>query len=105
MSKPLQFGKEFDILPDSSHIEAIEITNMKTRLKHVIENIPGKKASVRIYAGISKNNTISPIEARKGLELYGDYVKEELVAPDSHPNIRLLLDAATENYQLFLTIK
>ncbi len=105
MNKRHQFGEGFDKLPDSSHIVAIQVENPATHSKFLIENLPGKEASVRIYAGIAVKNIITAAEARKGLDLYGDYVQEELNFPNSHPNVRLLLDIIAENQQLLLTIR
>ena len=93
MSSKLQFGKNFGQIPDLAHIASCTLTNMQTSEQYVIENKPGKQASLKIMHSISQpNNLITPEQARVGLELYGDYVKEELQVPNSHPNIRLLMN-------------
>ena len=92
MTNKKEFGKEFNNLADTSHINTLELTNIETKQKHVIENIPGKQASVKILAGIATDNKITTKEAEIGLALYGDYTAEENQLPNSHPNIRLLLN-------------
>lgn len=95
----MQFGPEFKNLSDTSTLLAIELSNTTTNIQHTIKNNPGKQASVKIFYAISKNSNckITPVEAEIGLDLYGDYVQQEQRQPNSHPNIRLLLDTIALN--------
>ena len=94
MGKQAHFGMGFDDLPDTSFIKKIELVNSKNKLRLQIANVPGKQASVKILYAIAQQNKsiITTIEAKQGLELFGDYVRIEEQMPKSHPNIRLLLD-------------
>lgn len=95
----MQFGSGFSDLSDTATLQAIELSNETTNIQHEIKNGPGKQASVKIFYALSKNNNckITPVEAKIGLGLYGDYVQQELQQPNSHPNIRLLLDTIALN--------
>ena len=88
------FGAGFDQLTDTSEIKTLCLCNVQSEQQLCIDNIPGKQASVKILCNIAStnNNLISTPQAELGLDLYGDYTQEELQNPNSHPNIRLLLD-------------
>ena len=90
----MNFGAAFYSLPETPNMHAIELTQSGSGEVHVIKNEPGKQASVKIYYAISRNDNfqISPIQAKTGLDLYGEYVQLEQQQPNSHPNIRLLLE-------------
>ena len=94
MTNPEKFGPEFNCLPDTSTLHSIELTNTATNNKLIIKNEPGKQATIKIYCAISRKNNmeITSVQAKHGLELYGDYVLQEQQQPNSHPNIRILLD-------------
>jgi len=89
-----KFGEGFARLADSTHITQLTMKNTQSGAEHVLPNVPGKQASVRIYFAISRNakKAISSQQAQIGLQLFGDYVTDELNHPDAHPNIRLLLN-------------
>lgn len=95
----MKFGAEFNSLPDTPNLRAIELTQSSSGEIHVIKNEPGKQASIKIYYFISKNNNflLTPAQAKIGLDLYGEYVQLEHQQPNSHPNIRLLLDIIANN--------
>ena len=88
------FGAGFAQLADSAHITQLIVQDLQSDTQHILPNIPGKQASLKIYYAISRtpDNTITRQQARTGLELFGDYVADELEHPDAHPNIRLLLN-------------
>ncbi len=99
MSKQKNFGADFNNLSDTSHLKKITLSSTDPKQNHSIENIPGKQASVKILYNISQNNDfkIAVEQAKTGIILFGDYVEEEMQQPNSHPNIRLLLDIIKEN--------
>lgn len=107
MTKNLQFGKNFSQLPDTDHVSVIELNSSDSEKYHLIENIPGKQASVKIFYGISQANgyQITAHVARLGLEMFGEYVQEEKQTPNSHPNIRLLIDTIEYNRRWLVNIK
>ena len=79
MTKQPQFGTGFDALPDTSFINSLVLINSKENIKHQIDNIPGKQASVKILYSVAQtnNNVITHTEALKGLSLFGDYAQQE----------------------------
>ena len=95
----MNFGIEFDSLTDTPELYALELTHSDNGEVHTITNEPGKQASIKIYYAISRNDhfQITPVQAKIGLELYGDYVQQEQQQPNSHPNIRLLLNIIAQN--------
>jgi hypothetical protein len=99
MTKQQTFGAGFDNLQDTSHLKKIILSNIKSKQSHSIDNIPGKQASVKILFNISQANDfkITVEQANIGIILFGDYAEEENQQPNSHPNIRLLLDIIKEN--------
>lgn len=96
-----KFGEGFDQLADTFHIKTLTLENCVTGKKVSIDNVPGKQASVKILYAIAKDNMfrITAKEAETGIKLYGDYTREELDSPGSHPNIRLLLDILTSKHE------
>ena len=90
----MKFGAEFNLIPEIPNVHAIELSQNGSDEVHVIKNEPGKQASVKIYYAISRNENfqIAPTQAKAGLDLYGEYVQLEQQQPNSHPNIRLLLE-------------
>lgn len=94
MNKTLSFSDAFEQLDDVSSIQEIQLSNQETKATHTIKNQPGKQASVRIYNALAQlnNRILTTTEAIHGLELYGDYVAEEELTLNAHPNIRLLID-------------
>ncbi len=94
MANTKLFGEGFHSLPDSSHIKTLELINTQNQKSIVLENIPGKKASVKILSAIAadNDNVINKEAAAMGLALFGEYTDEERQTPNSHPNIRLLIE-------------
>ena len=87
-------GAEFSHLPDCDHLSQLNLHNNTTNNTHIVPNTAGKQASFKIFYAISRNpkQLITSVEAQQGLILFGDYVAEEKVHANSHPNIRLLLN-------------
>ena len=99
MSKQKQFGDDFNNLPDTSQLKKITLSNSQSKQSLSIDNIPGKQASVKILYNISQNNDfkITSEQAKAGMILFGDFADDEIQQPNSHPNIRLLLDIIEDN--------
>ena len=107
MAEELQFGNEFQSLPDTSFIKSLVLINSADNTNYFVDNIPGKQASVKILYSIAQNNNnvITPIEASIGLKLFGDYVQQEQHTPNSHPNIRLLLNTIKDKQKWLVKVK
>ncbi len=99
MSNHKNFAAEFNNLPDAGHLKKITLSNIDSKQSHSIDNIPGKQASVKILYSIAQVNDfkITATQAEAGIILFGDYTAEEKQQPNSHPNIRLLLDIIEHN--------
>ena len=93
------FGAGFDGLADTSELKKVTFINRDTDKSFSLENIPGKQASVKILYSIAQTNhsQINRSVARTGIVLFGDYAQEEEQQPNSHPNIRFLMDVMTNN--------
>lgn len=106
MTNTPSFSSAFDQLDDVTSIQEIQLTNPETNATHNIKNQPGKHASVKIYYALAKLNNmqLSTTEAVHGLELYGDYVAEEELTPNAHPNIRLLIDIIKQQQTWHLNV-
>lgn len=94
MSKKNNFSTDYYYLPSTDHIKRLTLKNAHSGETTILENKPGKHASVKILFNIANTNNlrISSREAQNGLLLFGDYVIEEKQHPGAHPNIRLLMD-------------
>ena len=99
MTKQLDFSTEFYFLSDITNVEKIELTHSLINTKHIIPNAPGKQASLKIYNHLICNNLLGKQQANLGLKLFGDYTQEEINQPNSHPNIRLLLDTIEQDLE------
>ena len=91
------FGEGFDQLQATDNFKKLYLNKQNSNETLSLDNIPGKQASVKILYNIANNSIIGTEEAQKGLALYGDYTQEEKQQPNSHPNIRLLLNIVENN--------
>lgn len=101
------FGEGFNDLPDTSHLKKIKLINRDTDKSFTIDNVPGKQASVKILYSIAQTNhsQISRKQARTGIALFGDYALEEDQQPNSHPNIRFLIDVMSNNEEWLVKVE
>ncbi|MDG0996324.1 MAG: DUF2322 family protein [Gammaproteobacteria bacterium] len=101
-----EFGLGFNSLNLYSSVSAITFTEVISKRTHCVENIAGKKASLKILCAITENSAVLSVsEARMGLELFGDYVTDEMASPNAHPNIRLLLDTIKHDLRWTISIE
>jgi len=100
------FGTGFSTLKEYKEVSAITLKETSSERAHHIENIPGKQASLKILHAITLSSCLlSQDEAEQGLILFGDYVADEIASPNTHPNIRLLLDTIEDNLQWDVTVE
>ncbi|MCX7897997.1 MAG: DUF2322 family protein [Rhodocyclaceae bacterium] len=84
-------------LPGVSHLAALQLYDEQGELIATIENKPGQVASLIIYNHLAQLfGAITPEAAKKGLDLYAEYVQEAKEAPGKHPNIDRLLALAAQ---------
>ena len=101
---------DFEQLPSSDDIEYLELhwSGKENGLPILerLENVQGKQASVRIYHALSQMNdgTVQAQQAKEGLRLYGAYTDDEKREPNSHPNIRKLLELVENNSQMRVVV-
>jgi|TARA_B110000879_G_scaffold103667_1_gene139905 hypothetical protein len=101
-----EFGLGFNSLNLYSRVSTITFTEVISKRTHCVENIVGKKASLKILCAITeKSAVLSGSEARMGLEFFGDYVADEMASPNAHPNIRLLLDTIEHDLRWTISIE
>ncbi len=107
MSNRNNFSPDYYDLPSTDHISRLIMTNSHSRETTILENKPGKQASVKILFNIANSNNmhISAGEAQHGLLLFGDYVLEETQQPGAHPNIRLLMDIVENKEAWSVTVE
>jgi hypothetical protein len=81
-------------LPSPSGMRKISIP----QLKHVIEPVPGKMASVAIYNYLAEKykGKLEKAAAEEALSLYAEAVEDARKNPGAHPNIDLLLDLLSQ---------
>ncbi len=106
MTKQKQFGEGFSSLADTSHLKSLLFTNTQNNKTWSLENVPGKQASVKILFAIAtdNDNAINKQAAAMGLALFGEYTDEERQTPDSHPNIKFLIDVIDYNENWEMTV-
>ncbi|QDZ22069.1 DUF2322 domain-containing protein [Chloropicon primus] len=80
-------------IPEYAHVKKVALFNEREEIFHTIEAKPGKLASVRIYAEMSRKfgGAVDVEAAMWGLEVYDEFVAEAREVPSSHPNIDILL--------------
>lgn len=92
-------------LPPSDSVKRVTIKGPS--LDVTIDNVPGKKASVRIYSYLASQNQgkITPQAARTGLDLYDEMVQEAKLHPGSHSNIDILLNVVSDDSTLEVVVE
>jgi len=97
-----RFKENLSKLPEVNDLKAVALfEGDQTEPVTMIENKPGKSASVRIYHYLgSQFGGISPKAAEKGLEIYAEFVDDAKQNPGSHPNIDLLFDVIDKDRYL-----
>ena len=101
-----EFGLGFSLLNDYSNVSAITFTEVTSMRTHRVENITGKKASLKILCAITEDSAVLSVsEAPMGVDFFGDYVADEMASPNSHPNIRLLLDTIEHDFRWTVSIE
>lgn len=96
MSTSPTFSDILHTLPDSGHLEAIDLLSHDGgAIVARIANQPGSAGSVRVYHALAKRfGHIDRKAAREGLALYGEHVADARTHPGKHPNVDRLLAIA-----------
>ena len=89
-------------LPSIDGLAALHLRDASGTLVASIENQPGKKGSLSVYAALAaKHGAITPAAAQEGLELFAEHTTDACAHPGAHPNIDRLLQIM-ESGQSFL---
>ena len=79
-------------LPSIDGLAALHLRDANGTLVASIENQPGKKGSLSVYAALAaKHGAITPAAAQEGLELFAEHTTDARAHPGAHPNIDRLL--------------
>lgn len=88
-----KFSDQLAELPNSDHVQKIELYLPDGSLEGSIENKPGSQSSVRVYQYLAQQfGSINPQAAKKGLEIYAEHTQDAEQNPGKHPNIDRLFE-------------
>jgi hypothetical protein len=88
-----KFSDQLAELPNSDHVQKIELYLPDGSLDGSIENKPGSQGSVRVYQYLAQQfGSINPQAAKKGLEIYAEHTQDAEQNPGKHPNIDRLFE-------------
>ncbi|MBU3643749.1 MAG: DUF2322 family protein [Candidatus Methylopumilus sp.] len=88
-----KFSDQLAELPNSDHVQKIELYLPDGSLEGSIENKPGSQGSVRVYQYLAQQfGSINPQAAKKGLEIYAEHTQDAEQNPGKHPNIDRLFE-------------
>ena len=88
-----KFSDQLAELPNSDHVQKIELYLPDGSLEGSIENKPGSQGSVRVYQYLAQQfGSINPQAAKKGLEIYAEHTQDAEQNPGKHPNIDSLFE-------------
>jgi len=90
----VNFADTLKTLPSIDHLEALELLDATGNLVARIDNQPGRKGSLAVYAALAARHDgrIGPVEAQEGLTLFAEHTSDAREHPGSHPNIDRLID-------------
>ncbi|MFM8812218.1 MAG: DUF2322 family protein, partial [Methylophilaceae bacterium] len=72
-----KFSDQLAELPNSDHVQKIELYLPDGSLEGSIENKPGSQGSVRVYQYLAQQfGSINPQAAKKGLEIYAEHTQD-----------------------------
>lgn len=87
-------------------ITSIQIVDPSGADPHMIMPVPGKMASVSIYAHLEGkyNGILGTAAADEGLEIYSEVVADAMARPGAHPNIDILLKVKESQGELKIEV-
>lgn len=98
----MSFSDNLKQLPGISHLAELQLLDAEDgSLVATIANQPGQTGSLAIYNHLAQHfGVIGMDAAKKGLELYAEYVAEARAHPDKHPHIDRLIKLLEEPCKL-----
>lgn len=95
------FSENLKKLPGVSHVAAIQLLDPAGEVLAVIENKPGSQGSLAVYNHLAQTyGAITPVAARKGLEIFAEHSEDARANPGKHANIDRLLRLVEEQKTL-----
>ena len=93
----MNFADTLATLPAADHLRGLDIVDAQGALVHHIPAAPGKMGSLRVYAALAERfgGALDAAAVAQGLQWFAEHVADARARPGAHPNIDLLLDAAT----------
>ena len=92
----MAFADNLKALPSIAYIAELQLFDAAGELAATIPNAPGKAGSVTVYNALAaKHGSINVAAAQEGLQIFAEHTDDAKARPGAHPNIDLLLDAAT----------
>ena len=93
----MNFADTLATLPAADHLRGLDIVDAQGALVHHIPAAPGKMGSLRVYAALAQRfgGALDAAAVAQGLQWFAEHVADARARPGAHPNIDLLLDAAT----------
>lgn len=90
----MSFTETLKTLPSIEHLSALELLDADGQVIASIENQPGKKGSLAVYAALAARHggKIDRAAAAEGLALFAEHTDDARQHPGSHPNIDRLLE-------------
>lgn len=98
----MNFADTLKTLPPIDHLEALELLDATGNLIARIENQPGRKGSLAVYAALAAKHggRIDREAAHEGLALFAEHTADARAHPGSHPNIDRLIELADSDQTL-----
>ncbi|RZJ10201.1 MAG: DUF2322 family protein [Acidovorax sp.] len=89
----MNFTDRLQQLPSATHLAALQLLGAHGEVIATIENKPGQKGSLVVYAALAAlcGGRITPAAAALGLEWYAEHTADAKAFPGKHPNIDRLL--------------
>ena len=89
----MNFADRLQQLPPANHLAALHLLGGDGQVLATIENKPGQKGSLVVYAALAAlyGGSITSAAAALGLEWYAEHVEDARAFPGKHPNIDRLL--------------
>ncbi len=93
----MNFADTLATLPAADHLRGLDIVDAQGALVHHIPAAPGKMGSLRVYAALAERfgGALDAAAVAQGQQWFAEHVADARARAGAHPNIDLLLDAAT----------
>lgn len=99
------FADNLNALPPIDGIDHIALQDASGAVVATIENQPGKRGSLAVYAYLKQVfGRLDARAAQHGLHVFAEHVADARARPGAHPNIDRLLAIAAEDKPLAIDV-